>query len=279
MSKDEPQRSEPPTSRRFCVTPDRLVVGILLLGVILLLCARCGWIDSDGHKGWSVLIAVAVVIVATVLLLLWYTDSLIYRRRFRMGARSLVSLIATAVVVFSWLANEVRQAGRQRSALACIDETTYSSYSYPADELGWAAYWPRRVLGDDFFVSVEYVSLGGPEITDTAIANLSPLRDLRRLSLESTQVSDAGLVHLKAMPQLQELYIGHSPITDVGMGHLKGLRLRKLHLNGTQVSDVGLEHLKRMTSLRVLSLHGTKFTDEAMRNLGEALPNCKIEHY
>jgi hypothetical protein len=53
--------------------------------------------------------------------------------------------------------------------------------------------------------------------------------------------------------------------------------LRELRLNGTQVTDAGLEHLKGFTELRRLWLYSTRVTDESVRNLQQALPNCKIE--
>jgi Leucine-rich repeat (LRR) protein len=310
MSTTEPQPAVPACKLRwYRLTPERLVVGVLLLEGLLFLSEWFQWFAFNKYKGWSVLIAVSIVAVATFFMLLWFADSLLYRRRFQFSIRSLLLLTVVIAIPCSWLANEIRWAKRQREALAEIDKTTYGkysfpvgTYSYPVDELGWPTYWPRRVLGDDFFVSVHYVFLGGPGVTDAVLENLKGLPQLQRLSLDGTKITDAGLENLEGLHLLQQLSILHSPITDAGLDHLKRLtRLQKLALEYTQITDAGLEHLeglrelqrlsllhspitdaglehlKGLTRLRRLCLYDTKCTDEGVAKLQQALPNCKIE--
>lgn len=98
------------------------------------------------------------------------------------------------------------------------------------------------------------------------------------LDLEGTQVTDAGLAHLKGLTNLKSLDLYYTRVTDAGLVHLKGLKnLEWLRLEGTQVTDAGLVHLKGLTKLQTLSLYSTQVTPEGVKDLQQALPNCKIE--
>ena len=55
--------------RWFHLTPDRLVIGLLAVEVLLWLWERFGWLGW--HKGYAVLTAVATVGVAMLLMLFW----------------------------------------------------------------------------------------------------------------------------------------------------------------------------------------------------------------
>jgi Leucine-rich repeat (LRR) protein len=256
------------------------------------------------------LIAVLAIVAAICLMLLWFVDSLVYRRRFQYRIRSLLVLTVTIAIACDWLASEIRAARKQREVLTVIDNARVGypsfpvgTYSFPADKLDWPAYWPRRVLGDDFFVTVDYVGFFAPGVTDAMLDNLKELQGLQKLKLDQTEISDAEMGHLQGLTRLQDLSIGESSVTDAGLANLAGLtKLRRLYVECTQVSDGGLEHLKAMGSLRELSLSKTKVsdngleylkglrslrelwlfhtrvTDAGVKNLQQFLPNCKI-HY
>jgi hypothetical protein len=49
-------------------------------------------------------------------------------------------------------------------------------------------------------------------------------------------------------------------------------------VSGDNLTDGGLEHLKGLTNLQKMSFSNTGVTDEGVKNLQQALPNCKIEH-
>jgi Leucine-rich repeat (LRR) protein len=278
---DTEHRPAPPPATRWChLRPDRFLIGLLAVEGFLFLSDRFHWFGSNKLKGWLVLTAVAAAALVSLFILPWLAAGLLGRRRFRSGIRSL-SLLAVAIAIpCAWLANEMRWAERQREALQAICEIRYASAFEQPGQLGCPADWARRVFGDDFFLTVHYVFLGGPDATDALLEKLRGLRELRKLNLDQTQITDAGLEHLAGLSQLQELSIAYSPVTDAGLEHIKGLtELRELYLNSTQASDAGLEHLKGLSRLRVLWLHGTKFTHAGVEKLQQALPNCKIEHY
>ena len=60
-----------PKARWYRLTPERLIVALLLVECLLWLSQRFQWFGFNHHKGWSVLIAVAVVGAAFLLMLLW----------------------------------------------------------------------------------------------------------------------------------------------------------------------------------------------------------------
>jgi hypothetical protein len=53
-------------------------------------------------------------------------------------------------------------------------------------------------------------------------------------------------------------------------------KLTKLDLIGTRIDDAGLDRLKGLTQLRDLWVESTKVTDPGVKDLQEALPNCRI---
>jgi hypothetical protein len=53
--------SRPPKPRWYRLTPDRLLMALLPMVGVLLLSEWFRWFPFNEHKGWTVLIAVAVV--------------------------------------------------------------------------------------------------------------------------------------------------------------------------------------------------------------------------
>lgn len=105
--------SQPPIGWLY-LTPGRLVAGVLLFEGLLFLSDWFQWFAFNKNKGWSVLIAVATVGAAVLFMLLWFADSLIYRRRFQFSIRSLLLLTLAIAIPCSWLANEIRCPLRTR---------------------------------------------------------------------------------------------------------------------------------------------------------------------
>jgi hypothetical protein len=167
------------STRWYHLTPDRFVIILLAVEASLFACNEVHWLP----KGYAVLITAVVVVAAMFFLALWFVDSVVYRRTFQFSIGALLLLTMAVAISCSWLAAEIRWAKKQRDELAAIDNMTvtlssmqkgkvYSSqdkigsYSYPVDELGWPAYWPRHWLGDDFFISVESIWFVVPEKLD-----------------------------------------------------------------------------------------------------------------
>ena len=125
---------------------------------------------------------------------------------------------------------------------------------------------------------LEYPS--GPDVTDAQLVHLKRLPKIEILILINTNITDAGLVHLKGLTNLQVLVLNGNRITDAGLVHLKGLtKLKWLFLPNTWITDAGLVHLKGLSSLKKLILNDSfaKVTDAGVKQLQQALPNCKIK--
>jgi len=105
-------------------------------------------------------------------------------------------------------------------------------------------------------------------VTDSGLANLSGLPQLRALHLRSTKVTDVGLVVLKGFPQLEGLALDSTKVSDSGLENIEALtKLQLLSLASTNVSDVGLKHIVNLKELNMLDLSGTNVTDVGLANL------------
>ncbi len=69
--------------------------------------------------------------------------------------------------------------------------------------------------------NVSYLTLGGSQVTDAGLAQLSGLRALQWLDITGAEVSDAGLKHLTGLTQLQKLMVGQTRVSDTGLQQLQ----------------------------------------------------------
>ena len=77
--------------------------------------------------------------------------------------------------------------------------------------------WLRTFLGEDFFSDVEFVKIGGPQVTDRTISQVATLPYLKWLHVRSNGISDDGLKYLAGNNTLEELHLDSSSITDKGV--------------------------------------------------------------
>ena len=94
-------REESP--RWYRLTPDRVVVAMLLAEGLLWLSERFRWFPFNQHKGWTVLIAVASVAAALLAMALWFLAAFVFRRRFQFSIRALLLLmVVVAAGAVGW---------------------------------------------------------------------------------------------------------------------------------------------------------------------------------
>ena len=269
--------TDPKPTRRFHPTPGWLVFALLVVEGLFWLSERFSWFGFNSHKGWTVLIAVAVVGGAMLVMLLWFIASLLIRWQFQFSIRSLLVLVVAVAVPFSWLAVERMEAAKQGNLVEWVRKSSGSvQYDYEFDASNnflrnaspSAPSWLFELLGTDFFANIATVSLHDSEISDVDLELLARLNRLRALYLERTNVTDVGLEKLKGLTELQELWLADTQVTGVGLEHLKGLtQLHRLVFDRSPVSDAGLDQLKRLTHLQDLLLNQTHVTDSGLMHL------------
>jgi hypothetical protein len=143
------------------------------------------------------------------------------------------------------------------------------------------------LIGEDFFVSVEEVSLrevnwevkadqaAGVTGRKSTVENLRSLPRLRRLFVNTRQLTDADLKTIGTLSQLERLSISSAQVTDAGTAHLAQLsRLKGLDLMGEQLSDASIVSLSPLTRLESLQLRGGQMTNEGLAAL-RRLPNLR----
>jgi Leucine-rich repeat (LRR) protein len=220
----------------------------------------------------------AAVGAMTLLALLWFSASLLFRRRFQFNIRSLLLMVVVVALACGWLAVEMKEAKRQREAAAAIEKSRGL-----VGQSGGSPAWLRTLLGDYFFESIRAVVFFDRyhPVTDAQLHDLQDtlagLNQLQELGFYDTKITDAGLDNLQGLNQLQKLGFYGTQITDAGLVRLKGMNtLKWLDLRKTAITDAGLENLKGLNQLEWLYLQGTKVTDDGVKKLQQALPNCKI---
>lgn len=140
------------------------------------------------------------------------------------------------------------------------------------------------------------------KIDSEMLATLSPLKELT-IELRSLPLSDEGLKSLMAKVKLVGLDVSGSEISDRGLLEFVTAesRLRLLDLSFTRISDEGLKavasqseirhislincrvtdcgiaSLTRLTRLREIYLTKTSVSSQAVEQLRQKLPTCRIE--
>ncbi len=288
-------------------TPSHAVVALLALEGFLWLSERFGWFAFNQHRGWTVLIAVAGVGAFFVPMLLWFLAALVFRLRFQFGILSLLVLVVAVALPFSWLATEMRDAARQRDAVAALRALggrnncqVWVCYDYEASAISSGDWrrreppgpaWARGLLGVDFFsdavevhhsysgfyMNFDFRQPGTVPITDASLALIAGAARLRYLDLSDSLVTDAGMRHLAGLTHLTSLGLYGCEVTDAGLRDLRPLaNLRVMFLGGTKVTDAGLDYLKGFRRLRQLYLPREHVTDAGVGRLQRVLPDCRI---
>ena len=211
MSVPEPQPVMPtPARRRYRFTSDRLIVGLLAAECLL-------WL-SDGlslpisYKGYAMLTGLALVGMATIVMLLSFVAAMAFRLRFQFSIRCLLMLTVAVAIPCSQLAWD---ATSERIAIATIQKCGHAAYK---KSIVPAAI--RKCLGNwDYFDRVYAVGLfdqpGVYEQTDELIRALRKLKYLREVVVAERSVvsGEAPLrracVKIKAaMPDVTLVKIG-----------------------------------------------------------------------
>jgi hypothetical protein len=137
--------------------------------------------------------------------------------------------------------------------------------------------WPRWLLdlvGEDFFLRVDSVSLERYNLSNDELKNVINLPCLRYLDLEYTNASDESLALIAdCAPNLNRLDLQVTQVTSLGLKHVARLsKLRMLLFGESEITDEDLSHLEALQDLEQLALRKTKIRGEGLGYL-VGLPN------
>ncbi len=136
-------------------------------------------------------------------------DSTPRRQRFRFN---IASLILVVLMLGLWLAWFARTARTQREAVAAITKAhgqilydwQWRNGHFPRGTKPLAPRWLVDAFGIDCFGNVAYVSI--PHPSDTELTHISNLDQLRTLVITDTlELTDTGLARLKRLKNLRTL--------------------------------------------------------------------------
>ena len=290
-----------PIPRWYRLTPDRLVRGLLVLECLLWLSEQFRWLPFNRHKGWTVLIALAVVGAAILTMLLWFVVSLIFRHRWLRSIRSLLVLLAVFLLVegcfvlcdrLRWLGEDVRMGWILEACVGMVALLLLLRFvaklpfrwqfqfgigsllmltvivailcSWTMARLNEAKKQAEAVRAiEGAWVSYDYQVNEWGEIVGGR-----PREPTWLLNLFGYDFF-ADVVGVFSLYDVSPSFRSHRmPITDAGLEHIKGLRrLHGMSLTYTQITDGGLVFLKEMHQLDNLGLAKTGISDAGLHHL------------
>ncbi len=121
-------------------------------------------------------------------------------------------------------------------------------------------------------------SLAGTRLPDADFQKILPaLTGSKQLSFNGFQFSNVVWKGLAKLDTLDELDFTSVRMTPEILKELSVLpRLQTLVLNATGITEAGVQSLAAFKQVRVLKLLFADVSDESLRQLGTALPKCKI---
>jgi Leucine-rich repeat (LRR) protein len=108
------------------------------------------------------------------------------------------------------------------------------------------------------------------KVTDRTLAAIGTLSNLRELTLVRPGITNSGVAPLKGLKELRKLFLFDAKVTDTGVSTLKGLdHLEELDLSGTGITSGAAATFKMLSGLRLLGVSKTKFGDAGALQLKE----------
>ena len=125
-------------------------------------------------------------------------------------------------------------------------------------------------------ISIEFLDLGGTNISIKGLQKLSKLKNVKYLSLDNTNITDDDLQILAELfPQLDTLSLSLNRIKGPGIQYLKKLPLGELYLDKTLISDATVKYFAGFKRCEI-SLHHTKVTEKGKEDILRITENCSV---
>jgi internalin A len=246
--------------RLFLVTPERVLIALLLVEVFLFLSDRYDWFWFNQYENYTVLVVVAIVAIVLAAIATWAGVSWLISRwkggkPFQFGLQSLLLLVAVVAIVCWWFPSALNDNHLQAQVAAKMDERERC-----ASHDGAPPPIPFRTLLEQLGVKFfpEVVGAGG--VDDDDCDDISHFRNCRTLVFISSD---------------DEFPRTGTTVTDQGLARLKSLtQLRSLEIDSPHITSLGLRSLSRNAHLETMYLHRAQVDDDAMKVLGN-FPNLK----
>ncbi|HEV3005559.1 MAG TPA: hypothetical protein VGX78_13930 [Pirellulales bacterium] len=102
-------------------------------------------------------------------------------------------------------------------------------------------------------------------ISDSDLAGLVDLAELRELTLRTTRVGDVGLSYIGKLVDLEKLVLGETSVTDAGLKSLTGLKqLKTLNFERAEATAAGFAELTALEQLVLLRFGQSRIGDDAL---------------
>lgn len=212
---------------------------------------------------------------------------------------SLRMLLVLVAVLAIWLARVTNRARLQAELVAelkakkCQAEFDYQHPEYepgakPSDRLSTSARmkaeppgpkWLRRIVGDEYFRNIVYVSYYGrldhrsrpgldmstlgPGPDEELLRKLGSLGALKAIALNGSDMKGRALAHVGRQHDLENLLVYDCPnVTDESVAYLQDLReLKRVNIGGCPIGDRGVSYLAKLPQMEVIQVHGGSITD------------------
>ena len=146
------------------------------------------------------------------------------------------------------------------------------------------SFYDRQFKDDDLLWMLDHtaaigeLNIRGNWITDKGFVTIGKLTRLRQLDASRlTELTDSGLANLSGLKELKSLTLYNTRIGDEGIVHLRELtKLEELHLLNTRITDAALEQLEKLPSLKWVNVQETKVTPAGIEKFRKAKPGVKL---
>jgi Leucine-rich repeat (LRR) protein len=130
---------------------------------------------------------------------------------------------------------------------------------------------------------LEWLEIGGGNVTSSGIANLKSCTALRRLYIHDVNLNGDSLEWLANLKNLEALSLQHAKITGSVVKNIKSTNLAVLNLSGNKIANEDMDAIAQLKGLEVLALADTQVSGEGIAKL-EGMPrlnelnlmNCNI---
>lgn len=125
---------------------------------------------------------------------------------------------------------------------------------------------------------LEVSAVNAPQFGDKDIALLLPVAEqVTWLKLGGTQITDSGLKEISKLKNLTKLHLEHTGITDQGLAQIKSLpHLEYLNVIDTKIGDAGLKSIAATKGLRSVYVWQSGVTDSVVAQTARQNPGLQI---